>query len=65
MAIASVKSATTIDRSRIAGCTKRPRLCRIPIDRLSMTETPIRIAVVSRERLCLNMRIDFAERRAL
>ena len=52
-AIARVKSATASDRSFTAGCTNSPRLWRIPIERLSMIDTPIRIGAALRREFWL------------
>jgi hypothetical protein len=43
MAMAKVNSEIEIPISRVAGVIKTPRLCRIPMLRLSMTEAPIRM----------------------
>ncbi len=42
-AIAKVNSATVMPTSRVIWPMNRPRLWRMPIDRLSMTEAPTRI----------------------
>ena len=43
MAMARVNSEIEIPVSRVTGTIKTPRLCRIPMLRLSMTEAPIRM----------------------
>ena len=43
MAMARVNSEIEIPVYRVTGTIKTPRLCRIPMLRLSMTEAPIRM----------------------
>ncbi len=47
-ASAKVKSDTLKPRSRVTGTTNSPRLCRIPMARLSITDAPSRIATCCR-----------------
>ncbi len=47
-AIARVKSAAVIARSRVTGVRNSPRLCRSPMPRLSRMADPIRIGMIQR-----------------
>jgi hypothetical protein len=46
MASASVKSATEIERSAVIGVMNTPRLWRMPMLKLSITDAPINMDVV-------------------